>query len=167
MHKLVFFFAVLAMAVPSVTYATDESADDFVSALPNAGHATRSSVSTEVSQEYYDMYSRQIAYRQNAKNFREMLEERQKSFVAPQVAAVEGYRHNVEKVYSAEAAAIAGGGDMTSDAATDDQAVVVHDEPARDGGILREIDVPASVDADAGRVVVTSDDAPEFDPSRL
>lgn len=51
---------------------------------------------------YCDIYARQIDYKKSAKEFRESLYARQKSFEAPRSQALEVYRQNLDAIYKEE-----------------------------------------------------------------
>lgn len=51
---------------------------------------------------YCDIYARQIDYKKSAKEFRDSLYARQKSFEAPRNQALELYRQNLEAIYKEE-----------------------------------------------------------------
>lgn len=51
---------------------------------------------------YCDIYARQLAYREEAKSFRESLEKRAVAYEAPRIEAVEAYRANREALYKEE-----------------------------------------------------------------
>lgn len=51
---------------------------------------------------YCDIYARQLDYKRAAKEFRDSLEARRKSYEAPRIEALELYRQNLEEIYKEE-----------------------------------------------------------------
>lgn len=161
---------------------TLEEAQDYINSLPTAADATSGSVKEEASQERYDIYSRQMAYREHAKKFRAMLEARRKSFERPRTKLVERYRETLDKVYAAEAAAYEkemqeeSRADAKEDSEEHGANLVEVEEDARPGteaeqaGGVKEQVVP-EYDEEGKEVikkrVVTPQDAPDFDPEKL
>ncbi len=190
------YFAFLGLALVSTpVFAADqesekkeekilspEEAKEAVMSLPTAKDAVSGTVPTEASAlDYYDIYGRQLAYRENVKAYRASLESRRTSFVGPQVAAIERYRDTITKVYEAETEAAAKANALakpsaeknveqpTEESLTDAVAGADHSATEEDAG-LREEPIPSHSSADeqgARRKVVTSKDAPDFDPSDL
>lgn len=167
-----------------------QGAKDLIASMPGAKDATEGYVEEEIPQDFYDIYGRQLQYRENAKEFRSMLEGRRLSFTTPHVTARTLYRDNLAEVYRAESAtyqediadegASKNGAMSTQDMASgesldvDDTGLVdvVDDilEKADDVDGLKEEAVSSDVDAADGETmkkVITSDDAPEFDPADL
>ncbi len=88
------------------TVMTLEEVQEFIYSLPAAKDAIDIPVSEEASwQKIYDIYSRQIAYRESAKKLRASLEARQESFAEPRTKIINAYKENLKKVYAAERAA--------------------------------------------------------------
>ncbi len=75
-----------------------------IDALPTAGDAVKGVVKENSNKEYYDIYGRQLAFRENAKKFRKSLEERRKAAEVPRLQAIKRYRNVAEEVYSEETA---------------------------------------------------------------
>lgn len=165
-----------------------QGAKDLIASMPGAKDATKGYVEEDVPQDFYDIYGRQLQYRENAKEFRSMLEGRRLSFTTPHVTARTLYRDNLAEVYKAESASyqedIAGEDndgpmstqDMMGDKSldVDDTGLVdvvddIMDESDDVDGLKEEVvssddDV---MDGETMKKVITSDDAPEFDPTDL
>ena len=135
---------------------------------------------------YYDIHGRQLAYRENAKALRASLEARRKDFERPRTEIVEKHRSNVEKVYAAETAAYLdeqsesdeSGSDMmdedlfdeetaSMDGAVEETQTAAVDEESAGGLSEQEIPTVSGEEGPIKRKVVTSDDAPNFDPANL
>ena len=167
-----------------------QAAKDLIASMPGAKDATSGSVEQEVPQDFYDSYGRQLQYRENVKEFRSMLEARRESFTTPHVTAKSRYRDNLAKVYKAESAVYqdtlvkedgAGKASVSSEKMkneesmdSEDSGLVdvvddIFDTSDENEGLKEEVvssDVDVS-DGEAMKKVITSDDAPEFDPADL
>lgn len=173
-----------------------QEARELIMSAPEADDATKGTVPDTKLKKYYDIRARQVAYRENVKEFRASLERRRVSYAEPQFAAIENYRETIAKVYAAEGkvaeedranqdreeriAAIrekrlkkeaeeAKNGKSSSE---DDEVVSVSDESDadNDGTGLTEKPIPVEGEAEDGapkKKVVTSEDAPDFDPANL
>ncbi len=162
---------------------TLDEAQDLIRNLPTASDAVSGVVSTDVDQQYYDLHARQLQYRENVKELRASLDERRENFVKPQVEALEQYRDVVDKVYAAETQAyqdeLALQGEqkdedlegMAENENDDEPVDVVPDmdvDSEEDTGLTeQEIPQQDGEDSSIKKKVVTSDDAPDFDPSGL
>ncbi|PCJ97852.1 MAG: hypothetical protein COA45_09195 [Zetaproteobacteria bacterium] len=204
--RVAFLFLAFALFPVSFSYAEDatdaeqaevltlEEARHLVGNLPTARDAVTGVVPTK-SKEFYDIYGRQIAFREGAKELRASLDERRENFSAPNVEALEGYRDTVKKVYTAEAVAyqaseVEDSEDDTAAAQEDEESMMVSVDVSDDADTIEDVPVSeeeaASVDdveepglmekmlpsdsVEEGtpkKKVVTSDDAPEFDPADL
>lgn len=139
--------------------------------------------------KYYDIRARQLAYREGVKEFRASLEARRGSFSAPEFAAIENYRDVIAKAYDAENAvaelaraeadAEVDGHDVPKKDYSKEKPAIMDDDIAladdasdteeQDTG-LTEKPIPSDPEAEEDepkKKVVTSDDAPDFDPSDL
>lgn len=113
-------FAMIILGVPNV-HAQDEmpveaeakaeedvltldEAKALIMTRPGAKDATNEVVK-DFSLEFYDIYGRQLQYRENAKEFRAMLETRRYSYQRPYVAMRDAFDDVRMKVYEAERAA--------------------------------------------------------------
>lgn len=169
---------------------SSDEAKALVMSTPEADDAVKGKVPDTKLKRYYDVRARQLAYREGVKEYRSSLEARRKSYAAPQIDAAENYRETIAKVYAAETKAAADAraesNEKEKDAAKedmsskkdepvveDDQVASVDDasETSEEEGVgLTEKPIPSDVDAEEGapkKKVVTSDDAPDFDPSDL
>ena len=202
--RVAFLFVVFAAFPLSYSYAEDvsddkkdevltlEEAGELIEALPTASDAVTGVVSTDVS-GFYDIYGRQVAFRESAKALRASLDERRENFESPRVKSIEGYRGTVKKVYISEAAAYQSGLDNGSDEkmsmhSDENDNVAISDdegkpemEPESDDEVAasdgQDDDVPGLVekpipsdDMSEGapkKKVVMPEDAPDFDPANL
>lgn len=64
-------------------------------------------VETNPGFEFCDVYSRQLAYKPKRDKLRSQLEERQKNFIAPSLAAYKNYKQELEALHDRGAAAAA------------------------------------------------------------
>ena len=114
-YTRVAFLAVAFAALPlSFSYADDanssaeeltlDEAKALINSLPTARDVVSGTVSTEAP-GFYDIYGRQISFRESAKDLRASLDERRENFSAPSMKALEGYRGTVTQVYEAETSA--------------------------------------------------------------
>lgn len=175
---------------------TLEEAGELIEALPTASDAVTGVVSTDRS-GFYDIYGRQVAFRESAKALRASLDERRENFETPRVKSIEGYRDTVKKVYISETAAYQGGLDngsdeeMGMDSDENDNVVIstnvsddaensenppeTDDEVANadgqddDGSELVEKPIPSDDMSEGApkKKVVMPEDAPDFDPANL
>lgn len=204
--RVVFLFVAFALLPLSFSYADDgqndekdevitlEEAGALIEALPTAGDAVTGVVSTG-QPKFYDIYGRQIAFRESAKALRASLDERRDNFAAPRVQALDGYRGTVKKVYSSETAAyqssLENGSDEENDMDSDendnvvistdvsddleqfehvpDDIASVDDVQDVDGSELVEKPIPSDSDEENApkKKVVMPEDAPDFDPADL
>jgi len=155
---------------------TLEEAKALIATRPGAEDAT-SEVVKDFSLEFYDIYGRQLQYRENAKEFRAMLETRRYSYQRPYVAMRDAYDDVRIKVFEAERAAYQAqieaynksiasrnGDDVVEEEPAKPQPVslpqpdepinapaTVDDGSAEDGGPdLREQDIPSDESAEEG-----------------
>lgn len=170
-----------------------EAAERLIDELETAGDATEGLVPVETGAEFYDIYARRIAYRENAKAFRQSLEDRRYDFQSHYLDKQKHFETVLEKVYKAEIANYQKElakkeklskkdiGDVVAQASSvqrDDERRTV-DKPkiaeneaevdAEDNTGLKEADIPVE-ENQKGKIkkkVVTSEDAPDFDPADL
>lgn len=132
----------------------------------------------------YNIYARQLAYRESAKKFRASLEARRVSFEEPRTAVVEEHREIVDKVYEAESAAFQKSLEEGDDSKEKPRMIEQRQEQAKQENVekmdmaktdmsdndtsesLKEMPVPSD-DETVRRKVVTDPEAPDFDPSKL
>ncbi len=186
-----FDFSVTSEEGESEVPQTKEELKKFIDSLGTSEDAVGGTVNEESTwQEIYDIYSRQIAYREKTKEYRKSILERQKSFAEPADALKEKYKENMDTVYEAESKIYQDEMSGDSDDAMsmiDRKAPKMPSRPERpvppsrsiSGGEdvdartqgekpdLKEIDVPVPSADGANRKVYTDENAPEFDPSRL
>lgn len=177
-----------------------------VMGAPTASSALSGRVNENPSVGIYDMYSRQLAFRENAKDLRQSIENRRDNFEKPRVVYLDEYRERMKKVYDAESAVYQK--DLKSETSSakkkkktdrktrakakrlkmkkEAEAVAArrrsknssespssqekgHMHHANDTDGLQEHDIPqGSVgDKKPKRKVITSHDAPDFDPGNL
>ena len=77
-----------------------DEAKALLDSFPTAKDAVSGTVPTEVPQEYYDMYIRQLKYREHVKDLRASLDERRESFANPRTETIERFREVIAKVYA-------------------------------------------------------------------
>jgi len=150
-----------------------EQAKALVFSKSTAKDAVSGTVSEDSGMKYYDIRARQMAYRENAKDLRASLEARRVNFEAPRLQTIEDFRETQPKVYEAESAAyqksLKDGPKkktmMKNVKTPSEKADVPKKDGVSDGGV-KERDVPSS-DEGVKKKVITSDDAPDFDPSNL
>lgn len=164
-----------------------EEAKALIDSLGSGKDATKGSVRTDTEIEFYDIYSRQIAFRENTKDFRESLEQRRENYKKVYIDLREDYKKNMEAIYRAEIAAyqeeiMNKSGDVPEDDAGEEVAEFEMEDSdmagdevsdtemeAQEHGGLKEEEIPVS-EEEEGHVkkkVVTSDDAPDFNPEDL
>ena len=142
------------------------------------------------SDEIYDFYSRQLSYREKTKAYRASLEVRRVAFEEPRTPLIEAYKDIQNRVYRAETAAyqesllayeesLSDEEPQESGVSESDEEIVVPDIMESSDNAseevdkpLKEMDVPTDVanaedDQDVKKKVITSDDAPDFDPANL
>lgn len=178
--------------IPEEEDVTDVEADDdkplslmeankLIQEMPGAKDAITGVINTKTSQEIYDIYGRQLAYREGAKKYRASLEERRKNFAVPRTKMIERYKEVRIKVHQAQSAAYQEGLDEQQDSQDENEKPVVLDSVADSeapiseeesaGGLVEQMISEDAFEGDQGQMVqkkvVTSDDAPEFDPMKL
>lgn len=158
-----------------------DEAKALIESSPAAKDAIKGTVPEDVSQNYYDIHARQIAYRENVKEYRASLEARRESFARPQYNALERYRETIAKVYAAEGEAAAKARADVKDVKKKKEIDYSKEKPAikdedvavadiEEEGGLTEKPIPSDPEVEEGapkKKVVTSEDAPDFDPSDL
>lgn len=163
--------------------------------LGTGGDATKGPVPVNSELDLYDIYARQIAYRENSKEFRASLEERRENYKKAYVQQRDDYKALMEKIYRAEIAAYQkdmnkkkkDSDEMKKDAPSGMKKVAEKPadkkmSPKEPGSVsdsedmqgeekadLKEQEIPSEdgEEEDVKRKVVTSEDAPDFDPSDL
>ncbi|MGH1456138.1 MAG: hypothetical protein ACRBDI_05105 [Alphaproteobacteria bacterium] len=162
-----------------------------ISELPTAKDATSGTVPVDVGDGIYDIYARQIAYRESVKAFRKSLDDRRENYQSSYIDKKKNYQNLIDKIYKAEIAAYKKNlgketmaenkniGEVVAEVADVDGEVLdapqVSETDNVDGGEsstegdggLKEADVPPK-EGEEGKVkkkVVTSDDAPDFNPA--
>ena len=197
--RVAFLFVAFAAFPLSFSYAEDaenpaeeltlDEAKILIDSLPTAHDVVSGTVPTK-TQGFYDIYGRQIAFREGAKELRASLDERRENFEEPRVKAIDGYRSTVKQVYAAESvdyqSKAEDGSDEDAVAVEKEDAMAVNveaeDMPASDEEIvsiddaqdeeepgLVEKPIPSDDDSEGApkKKVVMPDDAPEFDPADL
>lgn len=195
-------YALVMSIVPlSYTYADDamvteeeeeplslEEAAALINQRKTASDAIGGMVSGSI-EGYYDIYSRQLSFREKTKVFRGSIEVRREQFEGERLPALNTYKDIREDVYRAETAAYQDAiraaeeeeyGMMEDEEETTKKKKSMEpemvsydpDEPAEEeGASVKEIPVPQDAEAEGDpevkKKVVTSDDAPDFDPENL
>ncbi|MBI1300741.1 MAG: hypothetical protein GC137_03690 [Alphaproteobacteria bacterium] len=165
---------------------TMEEAQELIYQRPAANDAIKGGEVPLSELGIYNIYARQLAYRESARKFRASLEARRESFEAPRTAVVEEHREIVDKVYAAESAAFQKAQKNGSDQNEESRSAMIEEnqqEAKKDNlekmdmaktdisddeyeGNLKELPIP-SEDETVNRKVVTDPEAPDFDPSKL
>ena len=197
-------YALVMSIVPlSYTYAEDamvteeeeeplslQEAAALVNAQKTASDAVGGSVSGAVT-GYYDIYARQLSFREKTKVFRGSLENRRIEFEDHRIPSLDAYKDVREEVYRAETAAYQAAilaaedeeyGMMEDEEemkpkkkqkAAEPEMVSYDDQEAADEDNVPVKEIPvrqddqAESDVSVKKKVVTSDDAPDFDPQNL
>ena len=158
---------------------TIEEAQAALNALPGAKDAVKGEVKGKPDDKVYDIYGRQLSYREGAKKYRESLDKRRENFAKPRTKMIEEYKKTRDMIYAAETAeyqkklneeqenekANTGARKLPTGEAL---SAVQEDSFAEEIG-LKEQRIPGE-DSEMQKVrkkVVTAGDAPEFDPARL
>ncbi len=199
--RVALYALVMSMVPLSYTYADDamvtEEEEEALSleeaaALINQRRTASDAIGGMVSgsiEGYYDIYSRQLSFREKTKVFRGSIEVRRDQFEGERLPALNTYKDIREDVYRAETAAYQDAiraaeeeeyGMMEDEEETTKKKKSMEpemvsydpDEPAEEeGASVKEIPVPQDAEAEGDpevkKKVVTSDDAPDFDPENL
>ncbi len=194
------FYALAISLVPlSYSYADDGNMDEEeevltlqeAQALINSKDTAKDATGGDVGDayvEYYDIYSRQLSFREKSKIYRASIEARRAAFEAPRTELMNEHKEIERKVFAAETAAYQAYLQEMSEQGMDDmsdderQVISIKDEPkdtevassgdygagSADEPHVKEIEVPVDdADVNVRKKVVTSDDAPDFDPANL
>ncbi|PCI55592.1 MAG: hypothetical protein COB36_08205 [Alphaproteobacteria bacterium] len=191
--RVAFLFVAFAAFPLSFSYADDaekpakeltiEEIKALIASLPTAGDVVKGAVSPK-AQGFYDIYGRQVAFRESAQELRASLDVRRDNFEAPRVKAIDGYRDTVIQVYKAESATAQddqGDEESAVKKDEDDDSVTISvedsDEKVASSDDMQEeeepglMEKPIPSDSDEEglpkKKVVMPDDAPEFDPANL
>lgn len=198
--RVAFIFLAFALVSPSFSYADDaeepaevlslDEAKSLIDNLPTAHDVVSGPVSTKAL-GFYDIYGRQISFRESAKELRVSLDVRRENFGAPRVKAIEGYRDTVIKVYAAETAAyqeslnqieedeentaeengevMISVGQMDDTEESENVVSVSDDQQGEDVPDLTETPIPSDNNEEGApkKKVIMSSDAPDFDPANL
>ncbi len=159
-----------------------------IEGLSTYGDATAGVVPEETGLSFYDIYARQIAYRDNTKAFRASLEARREKYKDIYIDKRNASKDVMEKVYKAEIAAyqkeLASQGEVSKEegvkeaksgmSETEEPNEELEDtsgeveEADSEGALIEEAIPPKNGEEEkVKKKVVTSDDAPDFDPSDL
>lgn len=162
-----------------------EEAKSLIDNLPTAKDAVTGTIPTDSSVGAYDIYGRQLSYRESAKELRNSIEIRRENFEAPRLDNIEQYRDVKEKVYAAESKAfqdkLKEEEELKAKSKADSKAnseetkkddvvkVVSSSEDAADDEHLKEQEIPPKdgEEVTKKKKVVTSPDAPDFDPKNI
>lgn len=200
--RVAFLFVAFAALPLSFSYADDaekpakeltlEETKALIASLPTAGDVVTGAVSTK-AQGFYDIYGRQVAFRESAKKLRTSLDERRENFETPRVKAIDGYRGTVTQVYAAESAdyqanlgdsadeddaaavkkdekdSVTVSVEVSDDAENAEEVASSDDTQEEEEPGLMEKPIPSDSDEEGmpKKKVVMPDDAPEFDPANL
>lgn len=151
-----------------------DKAKSLIKDLPTAPDAVTGTVPKSSVLKYYDIYGRTLAFRESAKDLRASLDKRRDIFEKPRTETIESYRNSKEKIYAAEMAAFDKGQNIgINDTKVNDTEVSGEDHVLtkdmsvneEEVGVI-EKDIPSD-DKTVKKTVVTSEDAPDFDASKL
>ena len=213
----VFVFALSLAAFPvSYSYADERAASadvlsleqalDLVNALGTADSAVGGEVPNP-EHSIYDMYARQLSFREKSKTFRQSIDVRRASFEEPRTGIIHQAKDIQSKIFEAENAASKSSQDvskkdamkmekeaMAMDKETMEKEMMFSEEDdgmieiphgqnekaammesEADDAMLKEQEIPEDSSLDdegmdedvTKRKVITSEDAPDFDPSDL
>ncbi len=154
---------------------TLEDAKKALEAMSGAKDAVKGKVPTEVDQDVYDIYGRQLSYREGANEYRESLDKRRENFAKPRTKMIEEYHKTRDVTYAAETA------DYQKKLNEQKEEELAGDgmqklptgegvEAALEGEVVEEIGIKEQRipgDMSVRKKVVTADNAPEFDPANL
>ena len=159
---------------------TLEEARAALAMLPGARDATKGRLGGKTNQNIYDIYGRQLAYREGVKEYRKELDERREEFSKPRTKMIGEYQKTRDMIYAAETAEYQKKlNEEKSEKAkvdvhklpTGEALSAIQDEEVAEALGLKEQEIPSDVsESEAQKVkrkVVTTDDAPVFDPARL
>ncbi|GEM_PF-3663711 len=161
---------------------TLEEANALIELLPTSSDAVTGTVKEEYDYEYYDIYGRTLGFRESAKKLRESLEARRESFEKPRIEIIDLYRDSKEKIDKAQTAAYNESLKEEEDEEnlTENEILIDEDEVVEENNedavskesdiSLTEKTIPSKEGDDENapkRKVVISEDAPDFDPSKL
>ena len=154
---------------------TMQQAKDALDALPGAKDAVKGEVPDVKDRKVYDIYGRQLAYREGAKEYRESIDKRREGFDKPRTKRIEDYKKTRDIIYAAESAEYQKklneeneemfASEEVLKLPTGEALEAVLEEEAIEEIGLKEQKIPT--DASARKKVVTAGDAPEFDSARL
>lgn len=160
------------MGTPSI-----EEAREALENLPGSKDAVKGPVNKEVNVEAYDIYGRQLSYREGAKEYRKSIDKRRKNFARPREELIENYQKTRDMIYAAETVEyqesfnkqredkVREGRARELPVDADVGEIDLQEEEAVE---LKEQKIPGSSKMQAARrTVVTTKDAPDFDPARL
>jgi len=138
--------------------------------------------------KYYDIYSRQLSFREKSKVYRASIENRREAFEAPRTDLVSGHKEIERKVFAAETAAYQAflqemeEQEMDNMSDDDRKVISIKDEPMEsepedvDSGDsasdeepkVKEISVTENeADGEVKKNIYMPEDAPDFDPENL
>ncbi len=194
-------FSFICTILPlSISYAQENKADEAINEEEilsleqakelifkdnSAKDAVGGTVKPSPKNKYYDIYMRQLAYRENAKEFTKSIKERQVAFEEPRIEAIKEHDAIVEKVYVAESADYQKNLEESSNedklentqknkisiseaSSNSSTANTNNASPDTKTGVLKEeIIPPQNGDEEKIKKVITSEDAPDFDPANL
>ncbi len=154
-----------------------DEAKNLIFESPTAKDAIGGPVNTNAADEYYDIHARKLAYRENAKEFTNSINERRVDFESPRLKAIQNHAITANKAYIAESAAY---NEAEEEKKSSDEAMVEEEDksemtvataekstPTEPEETLKEENIPPKEGDDTQRKVITSDDAPDFDPANL
>jgi len=160
-------------------------------ALINSKDTAKDATGGEVGDayvEYYDIYSRQLSFREKSKVYRASIENRREAFEAPRTALISGHKETERKVFAAETAAYQAflqemeEQEMDNMSDDDRKVISIKDEPMESEAEevasvdttsdeepkVKEISITESeADGEVKKNIYMPEDAPDFDPENL
>ncbi len=194
--RVAFYFLIIGLFLIPLSYSYADGGDvsdeeeeiltlQEAAALVNSRDTAKDAVGGDVGSayvEYYDLYSRQLSFREKSKIFRASLESRRVAFEAPRSELMDEHKEIERKVFAAETAAYQAYLQEMSEEGTEDdsgddrQVISVKDGKAVEAKAqasgeephVKEISITEN--EPNGRVkknIYMPEDAPDFDPENL
>ncbi len=202
--RVAFYFLIIGLFLIPLSYSYADGGDvsdeeeeiltlQEAAALVNSRDTAKDAVGGDVGSayvEYYDLYSRQLSFREKSKIFRASLESRRVAFEAPRSELMDEHKEIERKVFAAETAAYQAYLQEMSEEGTEDdsgddrQVISVKDGKAVEAKAGKAVEAKAQASGEEphvkeisitenepnGRVkknIYMPEDAPDFDPENL
>ncbi len=171
-----------------VRFPTVQETRKALASLPIYKDAVKGTISTKIEQDmYYDIYTRQLAYRDGAIEYRKSLDKRRQNFAKPRTKMIGDYKKVRDIIYTAETieyqkkvnAKYMKNANKKSGTNKIESAKISEAKKLPTGNIasmiknkgeanqiqLKEQKIPSN--EDIRKKVITADNAPEFNPAKL